>query len=136
MDEPKVLVSHRRLEPSHLQQLFRHEATAVHVREFYPTEAARQLGRELAGQNNTRNWKVSTTRGLESSDVFTAGKHAPFNVASSGENREREQNEYFDNVLLELDERRWRPSSREAHASEENALENRNSGLWICCGYN
>lgn len=74
------------LETADLQRLFRHEITALHVREFYPRAAAQQWGRELelearstAGQ--LRNWRVSTSRGLESSDVHTLG--TPFNVAAA-----------------------------------------------------
>lgn len=62
-----------------LEQLFRHQACAVHVPEFYPKEAAASAASRLEGQT-TQNWKVSSPRGLESSDVLSVGK--PYNVAA------------------------------------------------------
>lgn len=102
------------MDESHLLRLLRHDATAIHVKEFFPRNAAKQLGRKLAHEAETRarNWKVSTSRGLESSDVFTLGEHAPFNVVSAvpEEDREQARQEYFKGVLKELDQRRFPPS--------------------------
>ncbi len=87
-----------------------HEATALHIRNFYNGECAKRLGREMlimsdrsqqnpqqeqmgnggaaaggggGGGNTRKNWKINTPRGLESSDVMTVGEHMPFNVAYS-----------------------------------------------------
>jgi hypothetical protein len=109
-----ILVSQGKLETAQLLSLVRHEATAVHVRGFYPRASALQLGRELACQNTARNWKINTSRGMESSDVYTLGEHAPFNIVSSKRNREQAQNEYFEGVLRELDQRRWRSCAENA----------------------
>jgi hypothetical protein len=91
-----------------LVRLFRHEATALHVPNFYHPDTASSLGDELIresssssswsgggrrrrregggrgggiGGGGVSNWKVSTSRGLESSDVYTLGEHVPYNVA-------------------------------------------------------
>lgn len=75
---------------NHLKRLFEHDATALHVRNFYNAESAKQLGEELIQESlrkGGKNWKVSTSRGLESSDVGTLGEHSPYNVAVA---RERE----------------------------------------------
>lgn len=62
-----------------LQELFHHRACAVHVPGFYPAQDAASAARRLEGQS-TQNWKVSSPRGLESSDVLSVGK--PYNVAA------------------------------------------------------
>ena len=67
------------LAKSDLEKLFRHEACAVHVPGFYPKKAAANAACRLEGQS-TQNWKVSSPRGLESSDVLSVGK--PYNVAA------------------------------------------------------
>ena len=67
----------------------------LHVPNFYHRDSASRLGGELIRESNappTRvegdgggggmwNWKVSTSRGLESSNVSTLGEHPPYNVA-------------------------------------------------------
>lgn len=115
-------------QPDDLIRLTQHEATAMHVAGFYPETAARRLGQQLAMQasNEGRNWKVSTARGLESSDVFTIGKHLPFNLVataatafpssfatsapsssdSQDANRVQSRQAYFDGVMQELHDRR------------------------------
>lgn len=88
-----------------LQRLMAHEATALHVKNFYPRASAQELGLQMAQQTKQgqgRNWKVSTSRGLESSDVFTLGAHAPYNVASGNGTTK----EYFQGVQDELKSRR------------------------------
>ena len=90
-----------------LGRLLRHEATALHVKQFFPKRAAAALGRQLAAEvaaGGGQNWKVSTSRGLESSDVATLGAHPPFNVAAAHGAAGMAQ--YFDAVPLELRQRR------------------------------
>jgi len=85
------------------------------------------IGEDLIGESvrSTKNWKVSTSRGLESSDVGTLGKHSPYNVAVARDQHqqndsgiEEEENsscttspidEYFDGVQKEFRSRRQRP---------------------------
>ena len=98
-----------------LTRLTSHEATAVHVRNFFDRDAAAALGSRLADEalrsGGGNNWKVSTSRGLESSDVATLGAHVPYNVASSS-GREEDVNNYFEGVRREFrDRRRSSPSA-------------------------
>ena len=93
------------LQADHLQRLLTHDATALHIPHFFPTTAAAEWGKRLANdakRGRGKNWKVSTSRGLESSDVTTLGEHAPYNVASAS----NEEEEYFDGVLREFASRR------------------------------
>jgi hypothetical protein len=93
------------LQPAHLDRLFRHQATAIHIPGFYPTKAAAAWGQQLAKeahQGQGRNWKVSTSRGLESSDVTTLGEHVPYNVATALNDTEA----YFEGVQREFRQRR------------------------------
>lgn len=97
-----------RLEADHLGRLLRHEATALHIRQFFPKDAAQSLGKRLAqdvAHGKGRNWKVSTRRGLESSDVATLGEHPPFNVAAA-QGRDSIE-EYFQAVPKEMRKRRF-----------------------------
>jgi hypothetical protein len=104
----EVITSERFLRASDLERLFRHEATALHVRQFFPHGASRTLGRQLAQQvqaGQGQNWKVSTSRGLESSDVATLGAHPPFNVASAS-GKAQDVDAYFSAVQEEFQSRR------------------------------
>jgi len=88
-----------------LRRLFQHEATALHIPNFFPKTSAIELGSQLAQQvqdGEARNWKVSTSHGLESSDVFTLGAHGPYNVAVSNQSID----EYYTRVREELRRRR------------------------------
>eukprot|EP00956_Cyclotella_meneghiniana_P015320 scaffold23368_cov71-Cyclotella_meneghiniana.AAC.3 len=99
------------LQSHHLTRLFCHEATALHVKNFYHSHAAKLLGEELiqesierTKQGSSSNWKISTSRGLESSDVGTLGEHTPYNVAVA----QSAVDEYFEGVQRELQSRRRR----------------------------
>jgi hypothetical protein len=105
----QVITRDRVFQTADLVRLTRHEATALHVKGFYHQPAARDLGKELAAEaqaGKSRNWKISTSRGLESSDVFTLGEHPPFNVVAASSNKSQAQNEYFEGVTRELQRRR------------------------------
>lgn len=94
-----------------LSRLMTHEATALHVKGFYDPTAASALGGRLAAEARAgggRNWKVSTSRGLESSDVATLGAHQPYNVACATGKRE-DVDSYFEGVQEEFRSRRISP---------------------------
>lgn len=79
-EEPSVdVITRSSLTQADLAELFAHRACAVHVPGFYPAKAAASVATRLLGQS-TQNWKVSSPRGLESSDVLSIGK--PYNVAA------------------------------------------------------
>ena len=109
--DPPRLISTTPLElkAQHLLDLMSHRATALHIKKFYPKSAAVALGKKLAEEahTNRRNWKISTSRGLESSDVSTLGEHPPFNIATA---MGKEQ-EYFQGVTQELYKRRFEMNS-------------------------
>lgn len=101
------------LEASDLQRLFQHQATAIHIPNYFPRASAIELGSQLARQvqeGKAKNWKVSTAQGLESSDVFTLGAHVPYNVAVAG----GETDQYHLNVQKELRQRRRDEASNTA----------------------
>jgi hypothetical protein len=112
IDPTATVLRQSELTRSALRALVQHEITALHIPQFIPTEYAVQLGRELemeSSQSSTtkvRNWRVSTGRGLESSDVATAGAHAPYNTVRN--NNENDKTAYFDGVQTELRQRRQR----------------------------
>ena len=118
-DSNKVaVVCKNSLELEDLERLFRHEISVLKVRNFFPTRASLELGKKLSREGETtraQNWKVSTSRGLESSDVFTVGRHAPYNIAIANQ----AQDEYFCEVRKELRDRR-------GLAAMENENENEN----------
>jgi hypothetical protein len=100
----EVLVADR-LRHDDLQKLVTHEALALHIPNFYNKAAASDLGANmgrLAEQGQAQNWKISTSKGLESSDVSTMGAHAPYNIACATGERDA----YFDGVLQEFRDRR------------------------------
>ena len=111
----------------HLVRLFRHEATALHVPNFYHRYSAERLGEKLilesqSGNGGGRNWKVSTSRGLESSDVVTLGEHPPYNVAvahcvddgdGNNEKKSSSTDDYFEGVLREFRSRRIQRRQRQ-----------------------
>jgi hypothetical protein len=105
-----AVVSSSQLCHNDLQKLFTHEASVLHVSNFYPKQSSAELGKELAQQalsqqqekHGLKNWKVSTSKGLESSDVMTLGAHLPYNIAFANQTLE----EYYQNVPQELRQRR------------------------------
>ena len=144
------------LHPHHLARLFRHEATALHVPNFFHRESATKVGEDLIqksqrGGGGGKNWKVSTSRGLESSDVGTLGEHSPYNVAVAQSNqllRSRQQHDgseggddsmemkspiddYFEGVQREFRMRRIRPKpSPSASSSSSSQHELDHYQLW------
>lgn len=107
-----AVITSPRLQADDLQRLFNHDATVLHIPNFYPRESAKELGQALAQQavqqqqtengQTLKNWKVSTSKGLESSDVFTLGAHLPYNIAFANGALE----EYYENVPTEIRQRR------------------------------
>ena len=94
-----VLTKEHTFDKHDLIKLTTHEISAIHIKEYYPRDIAKEIGHELSNRiKEAKNWKVGSSRGLESSDVLTIGKHAPYNVAFAQNNT----NAYFDGVLEEL----------------------------------
>jgi hypothetical protein len=94
-----------RLRHADLKGLMMHDTLALHIPQFYEPVMAAQLGSEMAAaahRGQAMNWKISTSKGLESSDVSTMGAHAPFNIACA----KGTQQEYFEGVLQEFRNRR------------------------------
>ena len=124
-----ILSNDGMLHSEHLIRLFSHEATALHVPNYYHSESAKILGNELIQESlrgGGNNWKVSTSRGLESSDVATLGQHSPYNVAVARDQQHARNNnrkergpidEYFEGVLREFQSRR---RIQESHTSTNN----------------
>lgn len=147
-----------KIHASDLQSLMTHECSAIHISNFYHAPTSMKLGKELAKEaiqeGRARNWKVSTSRGLESSDVCTLGCHAPFNVVSGmignqnsssltkegttqDENNENKgnsmqqkiMNDYFEGVQNELHDRRWQTNNKHQNDDKQNQ-ECRHPQLW------
>ncbi|OEU19539.1 hypothetical protein FRACYDRAFT_235598 [Fragilariopsis cylindrus CCMP1102] len=115
--DDEMVVTRNSLELQDIEKLFSHEIIALKIKNFYPSNYASELGNELAneGTNNTnsnsntsntnmKNWKISTSKGLESSDVFTLGRHSPYNIAIAANNNGGEE-DYFNEVRNELRDR-------------------------------
>lgn len=77
----KVRIERGPLTTESLRRLFSHETAGLVVEGFIRSPEA--LGSRLAGLESVRNWSVSSSRGLESSDVGTVG--LPFNMATGDE---------------------------------------------------
>ncbi|KAL3930411.1 MAG: hypothetical protein SGBAC_011777 [Bacillariaceae sp.] len=114
-EKASLVVQRSKLKAQDLKDLFEHKIAALHVPYFYPRASAMELGHALAveGQSEStatedgsgrHNWKVSTARGLESSDVFTLGAHMPWNMAVSNDAID----DYLKQVPVELQNRRRR----------------------------
>ena len=61
-----------------LEKLFTHQVAAIRIPNFFPKEACEVLSETFLKEKAT-NWKVSSSRGMESSDVESIG--TPYNVA-------------------------------------------------------
>jgi hypothetical protein len=117
--QQQQVVTRDSLELEDLERLFQHEISVLKIRGFYPPNVSAAFGRELALEGNDRtksqNWKVSTSKGLESSDVTTVGRHAPYNIAVAN----HQTDDYFDEVRNELRDRRGLLSVREEEISHD-----------------
>ena len=131
----------------------------MHVPNFYHSASAVRLGSELIresqqlGKNNNNNWKVSTSRGLESSDVGTLGEHCPYNVAVARDAQQQKQqqgtrnddggeessismkmkspiDEYFEGVQREFHSRRRRRVSGPATNNDNDSPTSDYYQLW------
>jgi hypothetical protein len=89
-------------------QLFQHKVSAVYIPGFYPPLAAARLAQRLVSdEKRIMEWKVSSGRGLESSDVRTVGM-MPYNMVASSQD-DKAVDEYFKEAL---------PAMRELRVSE------------------
>ncbi len=106
---PKLVTLEKTLNASDLNQLFRHEITALQIKSFYPTSHSKMLGKELsdiAKTGQVDNWRVGTDSGrLEVSDVYTMGEYIPYNIAVATGQTE----EYFEGVQRDFRKRRILP---------------------------
>jgi len=121
----EVIIRQRRLLSCDLQRLMTHQATALQVKGYFDPFTSATLGQKLAHtahQGMARNWKVSTSRGLESSDVSTLGRHAPFNVASAT-GKQEDMEAYFTGVWEELNDRRMDGSTPQLWPMDKFRLE-------------
>ena len=125
-----------------LQRLMSHEVLGIHVRGFYPRNAAEELGRELSDQalgisdsnssgnrGTLRNWSVSVG-GMEKSDVWTLGSHPPYNVAVGESSIKESEDAYFEGVRDELSSRRrTRRTSKQGTESDNDDVKNDNRNI-------
>mmetsp|Transcript_22535 Transcript_22535/g.28433 ORF Transcript_22535/g.28433 Transcript_22535/m.28433 type:complete len:327 (+) Transcript_22535:44-1024(+) len=123
LKEPSVLIktSPCSITQNDLVRLFTHEITALQIKNFYPKEDAKRLGKELgekARNGEVDNWRVVTSdRGLERSDVWTMGDYIPYNVAVAT----NQLDAYFDGVERDLRKRRRKRQSNEGEREEGGA---------------
>ena len=106
-ESSSLVVQRSKLQAQDLKDLLEHKIVALHIPSFYPRASAMKLGVSLAQEASNKerqNWKVSTARGLESSDVFTLGAHMPWNMAVS----QNAVEEYLQQVPVEFRNRRIR----------------------------
>jgi hypothetical protein len=83
--------------PADLHSLFTHRTLALHVKGFYPPSHCDALAdhyQTLANQGGAKNWMVSTSRGLESSDVSTIGTPSNMAMTNGGGDRALAMEEY------------------------------------------
>ena len=82
-----------------IEQLFGHRASAIHIKGFYPKEAASELAKKLiADQDRLKEWLVASPgKGLESADVKTHGLQPYSMVAASKD--PKAQSDYFDGAI-------------------------------------
>jgi hypothetical protein len=130
-----AVISSSQLHTEDLQRLFTHQVSVLHVGNFYPRHSAIELGKELAQQalhqkqhlqnGELKNWKVSTSKGLESSDVLTLGAHLPYNIAFANDALD----EYYQNVPRELRQRR-RYECNDNGQHDNNTTTSRAKLLW------
>ncbi|CAJ1969714.1 unnamed protein product [Cylindrotheca closterium] len=125
---PSLVVQRSKLQAQDLKDLFEHKIVALHVPSFYPRASAIRLGQALALEAQSdnsdssssshdddgtsggrKNWKISTARGLESSDVFTLGAHMPWNMAVS----QNAIDDYLKYVPVEFQNRRRRKEQQQ-----------------------
>ena len=106
-----------RITRSALEKLFSHQVSAVRVPNFYPVSASRKLAETFLKSKDAwgKNWKVSSSRGMESSDVDSIG--TPYNVALGG--GAEAVKKYFDDA--ELLRQQLRENGGQAMVDEEEA---------------
>jgi hypothetical protein len=109
LDPSAVVLKIPALTNTALVALVQHKISAIHVPNFIPSDMAARIGQELEVDGSRRNWRVSTSRGLESSDVATAGAHGPYNTVQSND----EKDSYFTGVRQELHDRRIDPRTNQ-----------------------
>ena len=119
--QAEVIESKSFIRTEDLKRLMNHDATAIHVKQFYDPQISKDLGKSIAekallhannwriGSNNNNNSSSSNdvSRGMESSDVSTMGEYLPFNVvACNGSNNKNSMDAYFDGVQREFQKRK------------------------------
>ncbi|CAM9534959.1 unnamed protein product [Choristocarpus tenellus] len=76
------VITEKTLQRESLEKLFSHSACAIHVPGFYPASSSATKAKKLLELKDAiQNWKVTSEKGLESSDVLSVGK--PYNMAAA-----------------------------------------------------